>query len=92
MGFFTYYNYGGRQAGGGSSRIGCGWRGVYAVFEGKHARVIDWSTGETARIDAKEFRLHARPDKPRMGVVRRSLKRVGVRSSMATAARNHKQA
>ncbi len=85
-GFFTYYNYGGAGHDG-TTRIGTGYRGVFAIIEGRHARIIDWSTGEVARVDAKEFERHATPDKPRLTVVRRALKRVGARSALAAAAR-----
>jgi len=87
-GFFTYYNYGGAGSGhGGTSRLGTGWRGVWAQVEGRTTRLLDWTTGSVARVSTKEFQQRSQPQQVRITYVRRTLARIGARGRLATNAR-----
>lgn len=85
-GFYTFFNYGGGGHGG-TTRIGSGWRAVFAVLEGSQARVLDWTDGCVAKIKRSEFERLSKPDAPRKLIVRRCLKRAP-RTSLRRLCRN----
>lgn len=71
-GFFKWAN----QAIGRDYRIASGVRFVYAEIGTKHAHVLDWASADQATVDRAAFERHAVEYSPRVGVVRRCLKRV----------------
>lgn len=85
-GFYTFYNYGGAPGYGGTTRLGSGFRKVWAHVEGNKVRLLDWSTGDRATVDLRHFQAQAKPDSPRKSVVRRCLR--GQRHTLAYEARN----
>lgn len=57
------------------TRLGCGYRHVFALVGRKWAHVLDWANGDTAKVDVRELKS-AVSAQPRKLVIRRCIARL----------------